>query len=76
MKGDSLGATLALCFGFVAGVSMTAYLVLSDPEVRTMFRAKANRMNDGRWRGLGAEIARNVVLEMREAFPALLRGES
>ena len=75
MRTDSIGATLALCFGFVAGVSMTAYLVLSDPEVRTLFKGKSDRMKLAGWRGFASEVARNTVVEMREAFPKLARGE-
>ena len=54
-------------------MSTTAYLILSDPEIRMLFRAKANRMESGRWRGIGQEVAKNVVLELRDSFPAIFR---
>lgn len=76
MKGEDVRAAFVLATGFLLGASMTAYLVLSDPEIRGMFRAKANRMQDGHWRGLATEVARTTVLELRSAFPKILGGES
>lgn len=75
MKPESWSQAFVLAFGFVAGVSMTAYLVLSDPEIRMMFRAKSARMQEGHWRGIAKEVARNTILEMRDAFPKLLTGD-
>ena len=38
-----------------------------------MFRAKSARMQEGHWKGIAAEVARNTILEMREAFPKWAR---
>ena len=75
MKGEDVRAGLIMCFAFVAGASATAYLVLSDPESRGLFRAKGQRIRDGSWRGLAEEVARTTVLELRAQFPKLLGGE-
>lgn len=79
MKPESWSQAFILAFGFIAGVSTTAYLVLSDPEIRMMFRAKSARIQEGHWSGIAKEVARHTVMELRESFPEhfreILRGD-
>lgn len=74
---------VTLTFGFVAGASAIMYLILSDPEVRGVFRRKSERMKGATWHGFANEVAHAVGLEvhdaMRQAMPGIvreLRGES
>ena len=70
MKEDAR-AGLVLCFGFIAGAAMVAWLVLTDPEVRMIYNGKSKRMKDAGWTGIARETARATVLELRDAFPKL-----
>ena len=73
---EDLRATLAIAIGFAFGTVLTAYLVMSDPEVRQLFHRKSERMREAGWRGFAQEVARATVLELRDAFPKILRGEA
>lgn len=68
-------ATAVLFLGFVAGACAVSWLVLTDPEVRSIYKVKQGRMKDAGWSGLAREVARAVVYELRGSFPKLTLGE-
>lgn len=70
---EDLRATLAVAVGFALGLVTTSYLVMSDPDVRAMFRRKSERIRDAGWRGFALETARATVLELRDELPAIVR---
>lgn len=73
MKPESWSSAFILAFGFVAGASMVSYLVMTDPEVRIMFKAKAARVQEGHWSGISREVARHVIAELYDAFPDIFK---
>lgn len=70
---EDVRATMAVAMGFVIGVVATSYLVFSDPDVRSMFRVKSDRMRHTGWSGFAKECARMTVLELRDSFPQVFR---
>lgn len=68
---EDLRATAVMFAGFIAGAAAVSYLVLTDPEVRELYRGKSERMKGAGWSGLAREVARSTVVELRAAFPKL-----
>jgi hypothetical protein len=74
MKED-VRATFVLFLGFVAGASAVSWLVLTDPQVRDIYKGKSERMKGAGWSGFAREVSRSIVFELRASFPKLTLGE-